>query len=86
MPKVVRMSAFRSRDTAGELRELLVKAMKGEISGMTFCVEMNDGTQRVGFTGKFRSDKEGAAKMAHHLGELLRSVEDEIDARIARTG
>lgn len=76
MSKVVQMSVFRSKDTTGELRELLVKAHRGGISGLTFAVEFADGTQRVGFTGNFRSDRAEAVKMAHHLGELLRQIEE----------
>jgi hypothetical protein len=75
--KVVRLGDFRTRDSVSELRELLVKAARGDIAGITFAVELSDGTQRVGFTGKFRSDRAEAVKLAHHLGELLRHVENE---------
>lgn len=75
MAKVVQMRAFRSRDSAGELRELLLKAIKGDVGGLVFAVEFADGTQRLGFTGKFRADPAEATKMAHHLCKLLQTVE-----------
>jgi hypothetical protein len=76
MSKVVQMRGFRSKDTVGELRELLVNGTRGKIAGLVFSVEMSDGSQRVGFTGKFRPNTAEAAKMAHHLRILLNEVED----------
>jgi DNA-binding MurR/RpiR family transcriptional regulator len=74
MAKVVQLQGFRSKDTIGELRELLVMASKGKVSGLVFSVEMTDGSQRVGFTGKFRSNAAEAVKMAHHLSVLLNNI------------
>lgn len=76
MSKVVQLRVSRSKDTTGELRELLVKSHRGGISGLTFAVEFADGSQRIGFTGSFKSNRAEAVKMAHHLGELLRQIED----------
>lgn len=78
MAKVIQMRGFRSKDTVGELRELLVKGTKGNIAGMVFGVEMEDGSQRVCFTGKFRSNTAEAVKMAHHLRMLLNEVENKV--------
>jgi hypothetical protein len=83
MSKVVQMEGFRNKDTIGELRELLVNGTRGKVAGLVFSVEMTDGSRRVGFTGKFRSNSAEAAKMAHHLRVLLNEVEDKAAPLIA---
>jgi hypothetical protein len=77
MSKVVHLHGFRNKDTVSVLREMLVKATRGEVSGLVFAAELTTGRQRVEFTGKFRSSPADAVKMAHHLGELLSRVEED---------
>jgi hypothetical protein len=83
MSKVVQMTGFRNKDTIGELRELLVNGTRGKVAGMVLGVEMADGSQRVCFTGKFRSNSAEAVKMAHHLRMLLNEIEDKAAPLVA---
>lgn len=51
MAKVVTLSDYRKKETVTLLRELLVKASRGDIVGFAFNVQFKGGAQKAGTTG-----------------------------------
>lgn len=80
MGDVVRVADFQKRDTVGVLRELLVRASRGEVMSLAFHAEMKDGTQRTGFTGKYRNNVEEALRVANRMSTTLNKIKDAQDA------
>jgi hypothetical protein len=86
MGDVVRVADFQKRDTVGVLRELLVRATRGEVLSLAFHAEMKDGRQKTGFTGKFKNNVEEALRVANRMSVTLNTIKDAQDAAaLART-
>jgi hypothetical protein len=66
------------------LRELLVKASKGEIVAFGFNVEFKNGEQKTGFTGKYRIDPVEALRVANRMSQRLNAIQDLRDAATLR--
>jgi DNA polymerase III sliding clamp (beta) subunit (PCNA family) len=73
---VVHLGDFRGKETVAVLRELLVKASKGQIVALGFNVEFKDGTQKTGFTGKYKSDPAQALRVANKMSQRLNAIRD----------
>lgn len=56
MGNVVQLGNYRTQETVAALRELYVLASKGRIAGLAFKLELKDGTEKAGVTGKYRAD------------------------------
>lgn len=80
MPVVVKFAEFQKRDTVAVLRELLVRASKGEVAAFAFNAEMCDGTEKMGFTGKYRADPAAALKTAGRMSQRLSQIREFQDA------
>lgn len=64
MSAVVTLGDFKNKGTVMLLRELLGRALRGQVAGIAFSVEFRDGTQKTGFTGVCRSSQRTAANAA----------------------
>lgn len=84
MSVVVSIGDFRRKETVAVLRELLVKAARGEVAGFAFEVEFRDGSHKSGFTGKYRSDAMDAAKAALRMSQHLNAIQDMQEAAAVR--
>lgn len=73
---VVQLGDYRGKETMAVLRELLVKASRGEIAAFGFNVEFKDGTQRTGFTGKYKLDPAEALRVANKMSQRLNAIQD----------
>lgn len=80
MSVVVQLGDYRGKETLTVLRELLVKASKGEVAAFGFNVEFNDGTQKTGFTGKYKVDPVEALRVANRMSQRLNAIQDLRDA------
>ena len=76
MSVVVQLGDYRKKETMTVLRELLVLASKGKIAGFGFNVEMKDGTQKMGFTGKYQTDAAEALRVANRMSQRLNEIRD----------
>lgn len=73
---VVQLGDYRGKETMAVLRELLVKASRGEIAALGFNVEFKDGSQRTGFTGKYKLDPAEALRVANKMSQRLNAIQD----------
>lgn len=76
MSVVVQLSDFRGKETVAVLRELLVKGSRGEIAAFGFNVEFKDGTQKTGFTGRYKVDPAEALRVANRMSQRLNAIQD----------
>lgn len=77
MSAVVRLGDFQNKGTVMLLRELLGKAVRGQVAGVALNVEFKDGTQKTGFTGKYQADPEEALRVANKISQRLNQIRDE---------
>jgi hypothetical protein len=77
---VVQLGNYRAKETITVLRELLVRASKGEIVALGFNVEFRDGTQKTGFTGKYQADPAQALRVANKMSQRLNEIQDAREA------
>jgi hypothetical protein len=77
---VVINAEFKARDTIVALRELLVKASKGQIESLAFYAELKGGRQKTGFTGKYRNNPAEAVKVANRMSVRLNEINDAHEA------
>lgn len=84
MAVVVQIGDFRGKETVAVLRELLVKASRGEVAALGFNVEFKDGTQKTGFTGRYRADPAEALRVANRMSQQLNAIQDLRDAAALR--
>lgn len=80
MAVVVQIGDFRGKETVAVLRELLVKASRGEVIAFGFNVEFKNGTQKTGFTGRYRTDPAEALRVAGRMSQQLNAIQDLRDA------
>jgi hypothetical protein len=73
---VVRLGDYRTKDAVAVLRELLVLASRGKVAAFGFCVELKDGTQKTGFTGKYAADPAEALRVATRMSQRLTAIKD----------
>jgi hypothetical protein len=80
---VVRLGDYRTKDAVAVLRELLVLASRGKVAAFGFNVELKDGTQKTGFTGKYAADPAEALRVATRMSQRLNAIQDLRDAAAA---
>lgn len=80
MAKVVSIGDYKNRDSVAILRELYIRASRGEIDGLAYNVSFKDGRQKGGFTGRFKADPAEALKVANRISQYLNQVQDLQDA------
>jgi hypothetical protein len=76
MSVVVRLGDYRNKGTLTILRELLGKAVRGEVSGFAFSVAFKDGSHKTGFTGKYQADPAEALEVTDDMSRRLRDLQD----------
>lgn len=69
MSAVVSLGDFKNKGTVTLLRELLGKAVRGQVAGIAFNVEFWDGTRKTGFTGVYKGDPAKALRVANRLNQ-----------------
>lgn len=69
MSAVISLGDFRNKGTVTLLRELLGRALRGQIAGLAFNVEFKDGTRKAGVTGKYQADQAAALRVAERLNQ-----------------
>lgn len=74
MTVVVSIGDYRRRDMEAIMRELLISASRGRVRGFAFTVEFDNGTEKSGFTGKYRSDAGEAVRVALRMSQHLTEV------------
>lgn len=77
MSAVVILGDFKRKGTVMLLRELLGRAIRGQVAGIAFNVEFKDGTRKTGFTGVFQADHTRALRVASRLGKQVDVTQDE---------
>lgn len=82
MSVVVQLGDYRNKETLTLLRELLIKASDGEIVAFGFNVEFKDGTQKTGFSGKYKVDPVEALRVANRMSTRLNAIQDLRDAAL----
>jgi hypothetical protein len=83
---VVRLGDYRTKDTVAVLRELLVLASRGKVAAFGFSLELKDGTQKTGFTGKYAADPAEALRVATRMSQRLNAIQDLRDAAAVADG
>lgn len=73
---VTQLSSYANKDTIHALRTLLAQALKGEISGLMFCVKQGNSGQAMGLTGIFATDTDRAIVAASRLQHRLNLMAD----------
>jgi len=71
---VIQLGDYKGKETIAVLRELLVRASRGEVSAFGFSVEFKDGSQKTGFTGKYKVDPQKALKVANRMSQRLNAI------------
>lgn len=77
MSAVVSLGDFKNKGTVTLLRELLGRAVRGQVAGIAFNVEFKDGTRKTGFTGVFQADHTRALRVASRLGQQVDPTADD---------
>lgn len=85
MSVVVSIGDFRKKETVAVLRELLVRASRGEVVAFAFEIEFRNGLHKSGFTGKFRADAAEAARAALRMSQHLNAAQDLREAALSKT-
>ena len=72
---VVQLGDYRGKETVAVLRELLIRASRGQVAGFGFNVEFKDGTQKTGFTGKYKANPTEALRVANRMSQRLNDIQ-----------
>lgn len=84
MSPVTDLSAYRNKDTIHALQTLLGQALKGEISGLLFCVKRPGKQHAMGLTGVYADDPARAIGAADRLKHRLNLMTDQSEQSAER--